>query len=921
MIGQTLAHFRIIDKLGEGGMGTVYLAEDTKLGRQVAIKVLPEAFTADAERLARFEREAKVLAALNHPNIAGIYEVGVAEVGEGLRPLPDESDSDTGRARRAAPTTGAEGSAVHYLVMELAEGEDLADRMERGSIPVDLAIPIAVEIAEALEAAHAAGVIHRDLKPANVKLIPDGPSSVKVKVLDFGLAKAWDPPSESSPELSLSPTLTAQMTQAGVILGTAAYMSPEQARGENVDQRADVWAFGVLLYEMLSGERLFREPTVSDTLAAVLRADFDWDKLPDDTPWRVTDLLKRCLDRDPRNRLHAIADARIELVGALDESTAPMQTAASTPAGGTRRLAPLPWALALVLGTLLGLNWIRPDTSPPSIAERPILLEINLPSGVRFDQFNNSLALSPDGRFLVLGAYNGAERQLYLRDLASSRFEAIAGTEGGVNPFFSPDGRWLGFSVVNDLKKVSLDTSTVLPIATAEWGGGVWGPDDLIIYSPSYLDGLWRVPADGGDPERLTTPDPERGELGHFWPHLLPDPQTVLFTNFKPPLSETRIEVLDLETLERRVLLEDAAHGRYFAAAGQLLFVRREALFAAPFDTVSLEITGPATPLLDDVYLNEFQGNAAMEISTDGTMVVIPASEMFPDRWLVWVDRNGKEELALDEARRFLDLDISPDGNRVSVTIRGDSQDLWIVDLERDSLSRLTHEAATEFNGKWTPDGEQILFNIDTPPFDQFRTPADGSGQRQPFLVNELDATLSDISADGQVAYWQVDRQTNRDIWLTSLEPGTEPRLFYRTPFLEQHPAFSPDGRWIAYQSDESGQVEVYVQAIEGGGAKHKVSVRGGTRPLWSHDGNELFYRLGDQMWAVKLSTEPRFRAERPEFLFEATYLTSDNHRGYDIGDDGRFLFIKGEPGSEPRTVTVMLNVGAEIARRTAGSD
>jgi serine/threonine-protein kinase len=896
LIGTLLSHFRIEALLGEGGMGAVYLAEDTNLDRKVALKVLPEAFTADEERLARFEREAKVLASLNHPNIAGIYEVGNAV------PIADDGPADT-------------TATVHYLVMELAEGEDLSAVMERGPLPAERAIRIAVQVAEALEAAHARGVIHRDLKPGNIKLTPDG----QVKVLDFGLAKAWDPPRESSPELTHSPTLTAQMTQAGVILGTAAYMSPEQARGEDVDQRSDVWSFAVVLYEMLTGARLFHEPTVSDTLAAVLRADFDWNRLPADTPWRVRDLLRRCLERDARNRIHAIADARIELSRALDEPIEAIAPAIPTPASRGPLFGILPWALALILAGLLAWRWSASEPAADSHSDHPVRLEISLPAGLRFDQFDKTFALSPDGRRLVLAARQGPVQRLYLRDLASSRIEPIPGTENGTDPFFSHDGRWLGFTAVSQMKKVSLETSTVLPITEAEWGAGAWHPDGFIVYSPSYTEGLWRISADGGEPEVLTETDPERGELGHFWPDFLPGNEVVLFTNFKPPVEETRIEALDLTTLERHVVLEDAAHGRYLPSTGHLLFVRRETLFAAPFDVDEQRVTGTPLPLFDDVHLGEFQGYGAMEVSRDGTLVFLPASELYPDQQLVWVDRDGREEPVIRETRRYQDADISPDGTKIVVTIRGDSQDLWIVDLERDSLSRLTRGSATEFNGRWTPDGERILFNLDTPPFDQYLIRADGGSEPEPFLRSQLDDTISDITADGKVAFWQNAGETHRDLWVTSLEPGAEPRLFYRTPGREEHAVFSPDGRWIAYQGTESGQAEIYVQPTDGG-ARHQVSVGGGTRPMWSLDGSEIFYRLGDQFWAVPVTTAPAFRAGRPGLLFEATYLAVDNHRGYDIGPDGRFLFLKGPPGWQPRKLTVVLNVDDEIRRRTEDS-
>ena len=873
--GTRLGVYEVTAKIGEGGMGEVYQARDTTLDRDVALKVLPEAFTADPDRLARFQREAKVLASLNHPNIGAIY---------GL-----ESSEDT-----------------QALVLELIEGPTLSERIAEGPIPVDEALTIATQIADALEAAHERGIVHRDLKPANVKVRPDG----TVKVLDFGLAKAVTPEA-SGTSGSESPTMSlTAATQMGMVIGTAAYMAPEQARGKPVDQRADIWAFGAVLFEMLTGRQAFAGETVSDTLAAVLRVNLDFDDLPADAPWRVRDILGRCLDRDPKQRFHSIADARIEMVASGELSRAPERTAGSL--GRSNLLTWIPWALAVVLGTVLVASLFRTLDGGPNTDV--VHFEIELPEGGALNREDGIVAaVSPDGSRIVVEGDFGTRKLLYLRHFNDLQLEPIPGTEGARSPFFSASGNWLGFVADGKLKKVALDTQTVVDLVEASWGAGAWGLDGTIIYTPSYVEGLWRVSEDGGDPEQLTAPDPERKELGHFWPQFLPGEKQVLFTNFKPPLEESRIEVLDIADGTRKVLIENAAHGLYLGA-GRLMFARQETLFVVNFDPDTLEVEGQALPILADVSVNEGQGGAYLSISGNGTLVFLRASVMSPNLSLVWVDRSGNEELVVEEKRQFSAPQISPDGRRVAVGVRDHERDLWVLDLDRESLVPLTDGPSAEFNPYWTPDGTEILFNFDIPPYDIYRIHADGSGQTSLVVGDDRDKLIEGVSGQGEVVYSRIGTD-DWALWRTVLAADAKPVLIHESRYLLNSASLSPDSRWIVFASNESGQFEVYVKTAIEGGQRRQVSSGGGTSPFWSPQGDEIFYRRQEQMVAVKVDTESELVIGEASVLFEGNYAISRNGRNYDVAEDGRFLMIKTPINSEPRRVSVILNFHEMLER------
>ena len=854
MIGQSIAHFAITEKIGQGGMGEVYRATDTKLDRDVALKVLPAAFTGDPQRMARFEREAKVLASLNHPNIAAIY---------GLE----------------------ESRGQRVLVMELVEGEDLSDCIARGPIPLDEALPIALQIAEALENAHEKGIIHRDLKPANIKLTPQS----KVKVLDFGLAKALEEPvtaSQSGAGLSRSPTLTMAATQAGIILGTAAYMSPEQAKGKSVDRRVDIWAFGCVLYEMLSGRPGFSGETVTDILAAVITREPDWSALPKATPPAVQSLMGRCLRKDARQRLRDIGDARLEIEEALHAPAAE----AAAPGRPTRTRSRWAWAVGgVVAGALLaGLAvWsLQPEATPGHQAH----LAIPLPASRALEAKGiSALALSPDGASLVYVGRSGATSQLFLRPMDQFESRPIAGTEGAHTPVFSPDGQWVAFFAAEKLKKVALAGGPVTTLAEAPLGlGASWGSDDAIVYCPDQWGlGLWRVPAGGGAAEALTRPDPKTGESLHALPHHLPGGDVLLFASFKGPSpANAALEALDLRTGQRRLLVQGATQGRY-VQPGRLVYDSGGALLVAPFDRAKLAVTGPALPVLEGVLNSSYSGSAHFGMAGDGALAYV-----------------------LTEARHpYEDMALSPDGRRLALTIEGPSWNIWVLELARGTLTRLTLENDNR-DPRWSPDGQRVVYtSFRNGRYGIYEKSADGSGPEEQLTTGEYLQGPESWSPDGRaMAFTQWSPETQNDIWVLPRRDGAagEPRLLVTTRFNDGGAAFSPDGGWLAYESPESGRLEVYVQPYPGpGGGGVQVSTDGGDTAVWAADGRKLFYRNGDKMMVVPIETDPSFKAGSPRVLFEGRYINTGHD--YDVSPPGdRFYLIQGGPA--PTEIRVIQN-------------
>ena len=917
MIGQTLSHFRITAKLGEGGMGEVYRAEDTKLGREVAIKVLPEAVAGDPERLARFEREAKVLASLNHNNIAAIYSLESSEradVGEGLRALPPDR----------VPT-----SAVSFLVMELVEGEDLSAHIAQGPIQLEQVLPIARQIAEALETAHERGVIHRDLKPANIKITPDG----KVKVLDFGLAKALDPTaanvgeplagsregaSPSPTALSLSPTLTAQMTQAGVLLGTAAYMSPEQARGQEADKRADIWAFGVVLWEMLSGRQLFAGPTVSDTLAEVLKTDPDLEKLPVGTPAAVRRLLRRCLSRDPQQRLRDIGDARLELEETHLEDIPGSREVEKVSAPRWREQ--LAWLLAIigiVSAAFLALRSAPPDPEAPATR-----FDITLPEDHRLAYVDEPiLGLSPDGRslaFVAVGPDSG-QQMIYIRPLEQTAFRPVVGTEGGTNPTFSPDGQSLAFFADGQLKRISVAGGHAINMApSGNPRGAVWGSDDTIYYSPEYVAGLWRIPASGGNPELLIEPDAESGERTYRWPDLLPDGQTVIFTvgTDRNPnnYDDAQIAAYSLDSGERRVLLEGATMGR-FVRPDKLAFSRKGVLYLASLDLETLQIARDPTPALEGLGGDPSSGVAYFDVSSNGTLAYVSGAVSHTQAYLTLLDGEAESSRLPLEPRSFHHPRFSPDSSKIAFTISigatGANGDVWIYELESQALSRISF-GGTDLYPLFTPDGRWLTYLRGDGDLGIYRKPVDGSGAAELIAATGIDAALPESwSPDGEtLAYTVVEAPPT--VYLE--QPGQEPRTF---EVDASSPAFSPDGRWIAYQSPGSGLSTVFVRPVEGDG-KWQVSPGVGGYPTWSGDGRKLYYlAIGDSsrpLMEVDIEPGDSFRAGPPrvlvdELAYRFTTATAPSTNWDASPANDRFVFVEFDRDESARVrIDLILN-------------
>ena len=903
MIGSNLSHYKVTAKLGEGGMGEVYKAEDSQLGREVAIKVLPEAFTQDPERLARFEREARVLAALDHPNIAAIY--GLEE---------------------------AEGRKL--LVMQLAPGETLQERIARGPLPMHEALTISRQIADALEAAHDKGIIHRDLKPGNVMVSADG----QVKVLDFGLAKALESETDASgsaPSLTMSPTLTAQMTTAGVLLGTAGYMSPEQARGEAADKRADLWAFGVLLWEMLTGKQLFTGKTLSDTLAGVLRADPDFDDLPEETPTQVRRLLRRCLEREARDRLPDATSARLELVDALagtDDGAGahPGGIVEVTPEPAWRRI--LPWSIAglSLVGLIAAVLAFRPEAPPP---KEPIRLEASISEDPLWMTLGSSVALSPDGSRLAYVTGDETERTLWVRSLGQLQGASLAGganSEVVYHPTFSPDGEWIAYVTPTELKKIPVSGGASITLCDIDLSrGATWLPDDTIVVSPTGRDGLSRVSAAGGELQPLTTLNEAEREQSHRWPHALPDGRAVVFTVFTQAMAgadEALIAVADMATGEHRILHRGGYYGRY-VPSGHLVYIHEGTLFAVPFDADSLEITGSAAPAVQGVTASVGSGGAQYTFASDGTLAYISGELGVPEYPAIWVDRNGQTTRLWDTPASYASPKLSPDGTRLAFSILdGSNWDVWVYDLTREVATRLTFHDGYDADQIWTPDGEYLIFTSDRDgAANLYRKRADGSGDVEVLTEGEMQMYPVSLSPDGKLALAEANADTI-DIYVISLDGATEPEPYLVTSFLERDPVFSPDGRWVAYASNESGRFQIYVRPYPAAGGRWQVSDESGRWPLWSQDGSELFYRTNEGVMVADVDADgPTFRVGKARKLFEGAFrggiqgiaLAGFVFPDYDVANDGqRFVMFPDDDDKLAETqATFVFNWFDELER------
>jgi Tol biopolymer transport system component len=868
LIGQTLSHYRITAALGAGGMGEVYRATDTSLGRDVAIKVLPPEVAHDPDRLGRFKREAQLLAALNHPHIAAIY---------GL----EECDGKP------------------FLSLELVEGEDLRQRLARGAIPVDEAIEIARQIAEALEEAHGKGIVHRDLKPANVKLTPDG----KVKVLDFGLAKAWagelSGVSSAPSALSQSPTMANSGTIAGVILGTAAYMSPEQARGKPVDKRADVWSFGVLLWEMLTGRSLFAGDTVTDVIAAVVTQEPDLDALPASTPRTVKTLISRCLRRDPRMRLPDVGAARLELQEVLAGVSTEPGGAASSQAG-RRSSSRERWAWAGALLVALGVAGYLASRPLPVVREQPAgHFLIDLPDDLKISPWGPP-SVSPDGRYIAYAASPDENRlSLWVRPLDSLVSRELSGTEGATLPFWSPDGQSLAFFTGTELRRIALSGGTAQKICALPEGfttGGDWSADETIVFSAGGFHArLFTVPAIGGEARPLTNPQ-GLGDTAHWWPRLLSDRHHLLFQVFGGNARQgLHLATLDAPEKSRR-LLPTLARADY--QAGRLLFTREGTLVAQPLDVERGSLTGEPLPVAASVAAWSAAPDWGwFSASATGVVAYTEGANLVADSELVWFDRKGTRLSVLGKPAPYGQIALSPDERSIAVEIakQGESIDIWTIDLARGVGTRQTFDKADEVDPVWSPDSRTLAFSSSRGGgYHIFRKELQGDKPEKLFSKSPESAWAESSTPDGRSLLYDHDLGSTRAIETLSWTDDADPvRLLEKAHFLDE-PQVSGDGLWLAYLSNESGQYEVYVEPFGHTGERVRVSTEGGGQPKWRSDGKELFYvdpvgRL--RAVAVKASGD-RLELALPETLFAGVIVDSVRDHYAATRDGRRFLVV-----------------------------
>jgi len=900
--GTRIGAYEITGPLGKGGMGEVYRARDTRLDRDVAIKVLPEHLARDPERLARFEREAKILAQLNHPNVAGIYGV---EVHEG----------------------------ASYLVLEYAPGESLAARLSRGALPLDEALELAVEIAAGVEAAHEAGVIHRDLKPGNVMVTPDG----KAKVLDFGLARA-DETSSSVTVHENSPTLTSPAqhspTIAGVILGTAAYMSPEQARGRRIDKRTDIWSFGVVLYEMLTGFGPFRGETVSDSIGAVLHKNVDLDSLPAGTPARVRHVLRRCLERDRNQRLRDIGDARIELRASPPER----DVAEAVPPRALSRSISFS-ATALALGAALGgvLVWLAMHRVAPPAGVTRFDIDLQREGTMGFGS-GPPFALSPDGRRLAYIVQNDADSSLYVRGIDEDDGRRLATEVSLAHPFFSPDGHWIAYFSSDKLMKVSVDGGSPIVLVDGEGDrsrGGTWGPDGTIVFAPDTISPLMRVGAEGGQVSAITTLDASRQERSHRWPSFVPGRRDrLVFTSetYTQNFEESSIEMLDLSSGERHVLAERGTYGQV-TPGGRLIFARGGALFGCDLAGDLTSCVRPPVPIVSDLTAATGNGGAQFAFSETGVMIYVSGVQGGRGTTMPsWIDFHGRETPLLPEPAALFSPAISPDGSRIA--FQEGPGTIAVYEIRRGILSPVYPTEERQRRPVWSPDGKQIVFSSTTSEnFVPSLVIVSANGEKAPVRIGSgvlSEQNSSDWSRDGEkILFDEAQKTTRYDIFIHHVDSGKAETVI-ASPGDDTDGRFSPDGEWIAYQSNVSGAQEIYLHHLGGSGPRLQVSVGGGTKPRWAPDGKAIYYvtthpapsGLGGTLWQVPID----LHAEPPSIGAPKTAVElKPNLAGdqYDLDPSGeRILALKwawAHEGESRARIHLVMNWFSELDRKLAG--
>jgi eukaryotic-like serine/threonine-protein kinase len=894
MFGKTLAHYEITGQLGKGGMGEVYQAKDLKLGRDVAIKVLPEEFAKDADRVSRFRREAKLLASLNHTNIAAIY---------GLE----------------------ESEGTNFLVLELVEGETLADQIKRGPIPVEESLKLALQITEALEAAHEKGVIHRDLKPANIKVTPEG----KVKVLDFGLAKAYAG-GRADLNFSTSPTMSNAATLQGIILGTAAYMSPEQAKGLETDKRSDVWGFGCVLYEMLTGSQAFAGEDVSDTMAAVLRADPDWSALSHGTPTPLQRLLRLCLQKDRKKRIPDMAIARFE----LDEMLRQPQEMTPAPVGKTTATwrffaAGFSFLIVACIATGAAVYFLLRPAAPQvtrfDIAPMAPAAFTTMINGV-------NVALSPDGRRVVYHVRRGNAVRLELKRFDQSAAREVSSSESAEYPVFSPDGESIVFVRNGKLQKLALESKSAVDLCDVFNVAGIfWMKDETIIFAQSGpKGGLYRIDATGGKPERFAAPDPAKGEQSYQHPFVTPNGKAVLFS-IRPigsfSLASSRIALRSLVSGEQKVLIEGAYYPR-LSSSGHLLYIQGDRLMAVRFDSDEFKTEGNAIVRQEGI-LTKGDGVANFDVSNDGTFVYAPGAGgvAYVSRF-IWKSRSGATiGPAIDDQLDYPRYPrISPDGREVAATIGAMNEgNIWIYDLNGARQPRKLTFKGHNTDATWSSDGTKVAFRSirDGSKEDLYWIPSDGSVvEPELLLTTDYPKWPQAWSSDGK---WLMFRTTNPqrrniiDLWIIPVNGDRKPVLWSPTSFAETEASFSPNGRWVSYVSDQTGQPEVWARAFPGPGAPTRVSSAGGHDPVWSRAGTELFYQEGTKMMAAEVSAaQPGIRFRAPHMLFDGGFISfhTNTPRTYDVVADGRFLMIEQTASYSSQRLAVVLNWLEELKQR-----
>ena len=884
--GTCLGPYEILAPLGAGGMGEVYRARDMRLDRTVAVKILSTEFAQNAEFRTRFEREAKTISQLNHPNICTLHDVG-------------------------------HENGLDYLVMEYLEGETLADRLAKGPLPLDQALRYGVQIAEALHRAHRQGIVHRDLKPGNIIITKSG-----AKLLDFGLAKMVGQIGAPLIQNTNLPTQR-QVTAQGTILGTFQYMAPEQLLGLEADAGSDIFAFGCTFYEMLTGRRAFDGPTQAAVIAAIMHSE----PAPTSTmslsePRSIDRLIRKCLEKASEDRWQNVGDLATELRWIAEEP-------ATTPGlSRRRRVAPLVTAVAAMMGVGVAIGLIVGRWGHPVQTNRsPASFTVTLPPGTQAATgLSPTISISPDGTHVAYVVAQADRTQLYLRAMDQVDGTPIPGTDGADGVFFSPDGRWVGFFADHKLKKIAIAGGAAITICDAGAPlGASWGPDDVIIFASVPDAGFSSVSASGGVPKVFLTPDFSKGESNYFWPEILPGGKAFLFTDLSSS-GKSRIEVRSLLTAERHTLAEEAMNGRY--SAGYLVFYRAGTLFAAPFDVEDLKVTGPASPLPEAVASTAI-GAGQFCLSRDGTLVYVSGASPDNNRTLVWVNRAGSVQPFTAPPRAYQDPRLSADGRRLLVEIYpGTKGDLWVYELDRGILSRVTFEGFENETPVWMADNERMAFSASRAGVQRalFWKGVGESGGDAQLAAGRHHMHLSSASTDGQfLAFTDYDPITQGDLWVLPLTGTRQPRPFLRTPFHEWGAVFSQDNHWLAYVSNESGRDEVYVQAFPGPGQKRQISTEGGREPLWARKGGELFYRNGSKMMAVSITTGSVLNVGKPQQLFEGSYDRGLplGHTNYDVSPDGqRFVMIQ-SPLQEAtaRRINVRLSWMRELRQDPIGGE